>query len=124
MTLAIHMKTHGLSLDAELNDTVTAKAVHEALPLTATANRWGEEIYFEIPVAEPAAPDATETVQVGDLGYWPEGKAFCVFFGRTPASTGEDPVAAGPVNIIGRVLDDVAELTNVPQGAEVVLERA
>lgn len=124
MTLAIRIKTDGLSLDAELNDTRTAKAVHEALPLTAAANRWGEEIYFAIPVDEPAAPDATETVQVGDLGYWPEGKAFCVFFGRTPASTGEEPVAAGPVNVIGRVRGDVSVLKKVPQGAEVVLERA
>ena len=94
-----------------------------ALPIAVPGNRWGEEFYFEIPIDEPLAADATEDVQVGDLGYWPAGKAFCVFFGRTPASAGDEPRAASPVNLIGKVLDDPTVLTHIPNGTEIRLER-
>lgn len=113
-----------LELRAALNDSQTATAIYDALPLVANGNRWGEEIYFAIPVDGPLAKDATANVKVSDLGYWPPGKAFCVFFGRTPASTGADPRAASPVNIIGQVLDDATVLTTVPDGAEVRVEKA
>ncbi len=113
-----------LELRAALNDSQTATAIYDALPLVANGNRWGEEIYFAIPVDEPLAKDATANVKVSDLGFWPPGKAFCVFFGRTPASTGAEPRAASPVNIIGQVLDDATVLTTVPDGAEVRVEKA
>lgn len=123
MSTAILITVEETRLRAELNDTPTARAIYDALPIEAPGNRWGEEIYFEIPVDEPLAADATEEVQVGDLGYWPPGKAFCIFFGRTPASTGDEPRAASPVNRIGAVLDDATMLTDVPHGAQVRLER-
>jgi hypothetical protein len=124
MSNVIFISTEALRLRAELNDTPTAQAIYDALPIEGLGNRWGEEIYFEIPVDEPLASDATEEVQVGELGYWPPGKAFCIFFGRTPASTGDDPRAASPVNRIGMVMDDATMLTDVPHGAEVRLEKA
>ena len=124
MSNAIVIAVAGIRLRAELNDSPSAQAVHDALPIKAPGNRWGEEIYFEIPVDVPLEADATETVQVGELGLWPPGKAFCVFFGPTPASTGAEPVAASPVNRIGTVLDDATKLTDVPHGAEVLLEKA
>jgi hypothetical protein len=124
MSLAIQICTEDVQLRAELNDTPTARAIYDQLPIVGHGNRWGEEIYFEIPVNEPLASDATEEVNVGELGYWPPGKAFCIFFGRTPASAGDEPRAASPVNRIGNVSDDATRLTDVPQGAEVRIERA
>ncbi|UCD24515.1 MAG: hypothetical protein JSW51_00935 [Gemmatimonadota bacterium] len=111
-----------ITLNAELNDTPTAKAIFDTLPIEASGNTWGEEIYFEIPVDSEEAPDATEHVAVGDLGYWPVGSAFCIFFGRTPASTDDEPRAASPVNPIGRVVDDVTVLVGAPHGVEVKIE--
>ncbi len=113
-----------VTMEAELNDTATAERIWEALPIAGRANTWGEEIYFEIPVKMDASPDARADVEVGELGYWPTGEAFCIFFGPTPASTGEQPVAASPVNPIGRVLGDPAEFAKVPAGATVMVERA
>ena len=123
MGLTIRILAESVSLDAELNDTPTARAIYDALPLEASGNRWGEEIYFEIPVDEQLAPDATEEMKVGELGYWPPGKAFCIFFGRTPASSADEPIAASPVNRIGMVSDDATRLTDVPHGATVRIEK-
>ena len=113
-----------VQLQAELNDSPTATAIYEALPIVGSGNRWGEEIYFDIPVDEPLSSDAIEEVEIGALGYWPPGKAFCIFFGPTPASIGEEPRAASPVNIIGNVVDDVGPLTEVAQGAGVQIVSA
>jgi hypothetical protein len=124
MSRQIYIRVGEVQLRAELNDSAAANAIYDALPISAPANRWGEEIYFEIPVDEPLAADASEVVQVAELGYWPPGKAFCIFFGPTPASTGDDPRAASPVNRIGWVLDDAKILTDVPAGADIRIERA
>ncbi|MFQ5693607.1 MAG: cyclophilin-like fold protein [Nitrospinota bacterium] len=109
---------------AVLNDGPTADSLWEALPLEARANRWGEEIYFSIPVECPAEPAAREEMAVGEIAYWPPGSAFCIFFGPTPASDDDSPRAASPVNPIGRVEGDAAVFASVPQGASVTLERA
>lgn len=124
MPVPIRITVGGIQLRAELNDTATGRAVCESLPIAAKGSIWGQEIYFEIPVEEPPAPDATEAVVVGDLGYWPMGHAFCIFFGRTPASTGDEPRAASPVNLIGRVLDDATVLKDSEHGVEVSVEAA
>ncbi len=108
-----------VSLPAELNDSPTARQIWEALPLEGSARVWGEEIYFEIPVMADEEPDARAGVDVGELGYWPMGHAFCIFFGPTPASTDEKPRAYSPVNILGRVLGDATEFSAVPAGATV-----
>ena len=80
-----------IRLEAELNDTFTAKAISNILPITAAANTWGDEIYFEIPVST-GPEDPVETVELGDLAYWPPGKAFCIFYGKTPASPDSSPM--------------------------------
>jgi uncharacterized protein len=108
---------------AELFEGPTADAIWEALPLEAAANTWGDEIYFAIPVTADEEPEARAGVAVGDLGYWPPGHAFCIFFGRTPASSGDAPRAASPVNVIGRVLDDAMVFRGVRSGARVRLDR-
>jgi hypothetical protein len=106
---------------AQLNDTATALAIMEALPIEARANRWGGEIYFSIPVEAPLETGAREVLQPGEIGYWPPGSAFCVFFGRTPASEGEEIRAASAVNIVGRVEGSLDELWNVPDGVKITL---
>jgi hypothetical protein len=113
-----------ISLPAELNDSPTAQRIWEALPIEGQANTWGDEIYFEIPVVAAQEPDARAEVEVGELGYWPVGHAFCIFFGPTPASTGERPRAYSPVNILGRVVGDATRLRAVRSGAAVRLTRA
>jgi hypothetical protein len=108
-------------MGAELNEGSTAQKVWEALPITGQANTWGDEIYFGIPVQAEQEPDARADVEVGEVGYWPVGSAFCIFFGRTPASTGDKPRAASPVNILGRVLGDATEFRQVRSGETVTL---
>jgi hypothetical protein len=111
-----------VSAEAELNDSPTAQAIRDALPITGRANTWGDEIYFSIPVHEEREADARAEMDVGELGYWPAGNAFCIFFGPTPASSGDQPVAASPCNVIGRVSGDATVFKAVPSGAEVRLE--
>ncbi|MBC7264803.1 MAG: hypothetical protein H5T64_10690 [Chloroflexi bacterium] len=110
-----------VSLPAELNESPTARRVWDALPIEGVANTWGDEIYFEIPVLAEQEPDARAEVEVGELGYWPLGRAFCIFFGPTPASTDERPRAYSPVNILGRVTGDATRFRTVRDGARVRL---
>ena len=107
---------------ATLGDSRTADAIWEALPIDAKASTWGDEIYFDIGVAL-AAESPKEVVAVGDLAYWPPGSAFCIFFGRTPASTGAEPRAASGVNVFGTVTGDATVFKKVRAGARVRLER-
>jgi hypothetical protein len=112
-----------VSLPAELTDGPTARRVWEALPIEGRASIWGDEIYFAIPVVVGQEPDARAEVEVGELGYWPVGHAFCIFFGPTPASRDDRPRAASPVNILGRVLGDATLFRAVPGGARVQIKR-
>lgn len=110
--------------DAELNDSPTAKQIWDALPISGTANTWGDEIYFAIPVVANQEAGARAQVEVGELGYWPVGHAFCIFFGPTPASTGDQPRAYSPVNILGRVVGEATRFRAVQDGAPVQITRA
>ncbi len=112
-----------LKVEAELNETGTAQLIWEALPLEAEANLWGEEIYFTIPVKAGLEPEAREVVSPGELGYWPTGHAFCIFFGPTPASRGGEIRAASAVNVIGKVLTDPKIFRKTKNGATVLLEK-
>ncbi len=121
MAKKIKIRAGEVEMEAELNDSRTAQAIWKALPLKAPANTWGEEIYFSIPV-QCAEEEAQEVVSLGDLGYWPPGTAFCIFFGRTPASQGEEIRPASPVNIVGKVLGNPKEFKKVPAGSQVTIE--
>jgi len=120
----IRITAGDVSALAELRDSPTARKIIEALPIEGVAQRWGKEVYFAIPVSADLEPDARDRVEVGELGYWPEGEAFCIFFGPTPASSGAQPVAASPVNILGRVTGDAAVFDAVKRGTTVRLEKA
>jgi hypothetical protein len=113
-----------VTLPAELNESETAQRIWDILPVEGRANTWGEEIYFEIPLQVGEAPDARAEVAVGELGYWPVGHAFCIFFGPTPVSEGNEPRAYSPVNVVGQVLGDATVLSSVPDGAPVRVARA
>jgi hypothetical protein len=94
------------------------------LPIEGSANTWGEEIYFRIPVSQDLETDARELVQLGDLAYWPQGEAFCIFFGATPISGPGEIRPASAVNIVGQLLDDPKGFLSVASGTSVRIERA
>ena len=119
----INITAGQVAVSAALNDTDTASAIWDALPIEASANTWGDEIYFGIPVSA-GEEMGQEVVELGDLGYWPPGSAFCMFFGPTPMSRGDEIRPASPVTVIGRMHGDVAILKRVPSGASVLIERA
>jgi hypothetical protein len=102
MTGELKIEVGGLAARGWLNDTDTATKVLEILPLTSPVNVWGEEIYFSIPV-KTGPEDARETVELGDIAYWPQGNALCIFFGTTPVSQGDEIRPISPVNVVGRV---------------------
>ena len=123
MAQRIRITAGPVTVNAVLNDSKTAQAVAGALPLTASANTWGDEIYFGIPV-NTDLEDGQEVVEMGELGYWPPGHAFCIFFGRTPASRGDEIRPASAVDVIGKVEGDATVFKQVRSGASVVIEVA
>jgi hypothetical protein len=112
-----------ISAVAELSGSKTSETIWDALPIENTVNTWGEEIYFEIPVKSALDENAKEVVEKGDLGYWPSGRAFCIFFGPTPASEGDEIRPASAVNIVGKVAGDTEVFKSIQQGANIKLER-
>ena len=119
----IQISAGSVTLPAELNDSPTAGQVWDALPIDGRASAWGDEIYFEIPVVAKQASDARADVTVGELGYWPLGRAFCIFFGPTPVSDGPAPRAYSPVNVLGRVIGDATAFRALRDGARVRIAR-
>jgi hypothetical protein len=119
----INISVGKVSLAAELLDTPTATRILDALPIEGSANVWGDEIYFDIPLSLEQEPDARADVAVGDLAYWPAGQAFCIFFGPTPVSTGDLPRAYSPVNVFGRILGDARQLKGISGGIPVKVKK-
>ena len=123
MSRKITVRVENIKADAELNDNETARKIWETLPIESNANTWGDEIYFPIPV-KVKLKDAKEVVSEGDLGYWPPGSAFCIFFGPTPMSQGDEIRPASPVNVFGRIVGDSKIFKEVASGARIVIEKA
>jgi hypothetical protein len=123
MEKKIRILVSDLKVEAELNESKTAQWIWEALPIEARTNLWGEEIYFAIPVKTGLEAGSREVVSAGELGYWPTGHAFCIFFGPTPASQGNEIRAASAVNIIGKVLTDPKVFLKVKEGGKIKLEK-
>ena len=124
MPVRITIEAGPVVLDGELFDTATARAVAEVLPVETGFNVWGDEFYFEIPVDMPPDETATTKVKVGDIGYWPPGRALAIFFGPTPLSTGAEPVPASEVNIVGRIAGDARELIEAKSEARIRIAKA
>ncbi len=118
----ISITAGGVTATALLNESPTAEAIWEALPISARASTWGDEIYFGIPVYLDEAKDALEVVSLGDLGYWAPGHAFCIFFGRTPMSRGNEIRPASAVNVFGRIEGDPRLFVDVSSGSPITIE--
>ena len=119
--MEILIKTEKGSLRAEIIEDLnpqTAGAIIESLPITGRANVWGDEIYFEIPVSLDEE-NSQQEVEIGSMGYWPPGKALCLFFGRTPVSKTDKPRAYSPVNLFGKITDDLKILKSIRDGDQI-----
>jgi len=123
MPREIIIKAGSTEARAILNDSKTADAIWNALPITAKGNTWGDEIYFGIPVAM-GEENGKELVDLGDIAYWPPGHAFCIFFGPTPASRGSEIRPASAVNVVGQIQGDARIFKSVGSGETVILEKA
>lgn len=111
-----------VSAKGELNNSETASKIWDALPITGSCNTWGDEIYFSIPVKHKE-DNGKEVVAIGDLGYWSPGKAFCIFFGLTPASRGSEIRPASPVNLVGSIKGDAKIFKKVSDGETIRIEK-
>jgi hypothetical protein len=124
MAQRIVMETKGLTLEAELSDAPAARAVADALPLSARMSRWGDEYYGSVDLDIPDDGSGRDLMTVGEIAWWPPGKALCVFFGRTPASTDERPRAASAVLPVGRVTAGLDGLTGLGASIRVTFRKA
>ena len=109
-------------VSAELADTGAAGRLWDALPVQASANTWGDEIYFSIGIDADLDDTASETVELGAVGYWPPGDALCLFFGPTPMSVGDEIRPASAVNVLGMIEGDSTVLKSVAGGTVIVVE--
>jgi hypothetical protein len=121
MSKKIKITAGSLVVDAELNDIRTASADWDALPIQANGSTWGDEVYFRIPV-EAELENGQEVVELGDLGYWPPGQAFCLFFDPTPTSQGVEVRPANEVTVIGKISGDSGVLKGISSGSSVLIE--
>ncbi|MDD5016124.1 MAG: cyclophilin-like fold protein [Atribacterota bacterium] len=111
-----------IEIRAQLNDSETAQKIWEALPIEGRVNTWGNEIYFSVPV-NVGLENAKAVVLEGDLGYWQPGNAFCIFFGLTPASQGNEIRPVSPVNVFGKIIGDAKVFKKVRSGAKIIIEK-
>jgi hypothetical protein len=123
MPTRIAITIKNMAIQAEMGDTACAKMIAEALPIETRPNEWGDEFYFTIPVAVGLDETATTAVKVGDIGYWPPGKALAIFFGPTPMSSSADPVPASEVNLVGRITEDASTLKKAKGAARIRIEK-
>ena len=115
----IKVKVGAVEVYGELHETETADLIWNALPIESHISTWGDEIYFPIPLHVELEDSAQEVVELGDMGYWPAGNAFCIFFGTTPNSRGDEIRPASPVNVFGKVIGDTKMLKTLKQGVSV-----
>jgi hypothetical protein len=118
----IRIRAGTIEVTAELNDTKTAQAIWEALPIESHVNFWGDEIYFSIPLSLELEL-GQELVSLGDLGYWPDGNAFCIFFGPTPVSRRDEIRPASPVTVFGNVIGNATAFKKIAEGTKITIRR-
>ncbi len=123
----LSIKIGDLEFFAELsNDNKgTVETVLANLPIRGKARRWGEEIYFFVPFGV-ALEHGKEECGPGEIGFWPEGPAIAIFFGKTPVSTSDKPRAYSPCNFFAKLVEplDKAALNSVADGAEILIDLA
>jgi len=121
--MKVRISAGKINLIAELRDTPTVQALAAALPLEASAQTWGEEVYFSTPVSAKLEPDARQVVEPGTVCFWTEGDALALPFGRTPISTDHRPKLANPCNVLGK-LKDFSPLKKVKSGDKITVTKA
>lgn len=124
MGVKVRFTAGAVQVEGELNDSPTAKAIGRILPLEAAVSIWGEEIYFTIPVKAGLDATAREVVECGDIGYWPQGCALCLFFGPTPISPPGEIRPASAVNLVGKLTSDLQRLKEVRDGIIIKIDPA
>lgn len=112
-----------LGIELRRDSTPTTRALLASLPIESAADRWGDEMYFEVPFHSDLEDDARQVMDIGEVAFWPDGDALAVFFGRTPSSTDDRPKAYSPCNIVGRIVGDARSLGQVRVGDSVRLFR-
>lgn len=122
MATKIKIKSGSIIAEAELNDSKTASLILKSLPIESSANTWGDEVYFTIPVTAELDETAKDFVEIGELGYWPTGKAFCIFFGPTPITKGNKIKPASGVNIVGKITGDAKVFKKMKDGDKIRIE--
>ena len=122
MTL-IKIEFNEISIEAELNDSKTANNIKKILPISNTVNLWGDEIYFQIDINDDEN-NAKEIVELGDVGFWPPGNAFCLFFGLTPLSQKDEIKPASPINVVGKLKGNLDSLKSIKIGEKVKVSLA
>lgn len=123
MEKIIKIKADQIEIKGKLNQTQTAQKIWDSLPIESKGSFWGDEIYFDIPV-KMGEEDPREVVEKGDMAYWPSGSAFCIFFGPTPASQGDEIRPASGVNVIGKILENPEQLKKYNSGNQIRIEKS
>ncbi len=123
MEKRITITVEEIKIEAELNNSKTAEKIWQVLPIEGQAKTWGDEIYFSIGEKIELEESANEVVSMGDLAYWPPGEAFCIFFGKTPASQDDDIRAASSVNVFGKIIGDAKIFKQVRSGAKISVQK-
>jgi|WetSurMetagenome_2_1015567.scaffolds.fasta_scaffold418902_1 uncharacterized protein len=118
----IRISSGTMTAVADLDNSNTANTIWQSLPITASANTWGDEVYFATRV-KISLENGKMIVNAGDLGYWPPGMAFCIFFGPTPVSRGEEIRPASAVNIFGKIIGDPKVFQRVDNGDTIIVTR-
>ena len=120
----IVIESGGFCWKAVVYDTPTGRLIYNSLPISSTVNRWGDEVYFSIPVSAEIEPEGRDLLKEGELGYWPDGNAFCIFFGPTPISAEGEIRAASAVNVFGKIEGDLKNLKKLTDGMKIEVKRA
>lgn len=121
--MRIKLSSKNININIELFDTPTANRILEALPIKSVANRWGDEIYFSVPVSSQLEKNAKDVLEIGDVCFWVSGHSIAIFFGKTPASKKHEPRAIEPVNLVGKIIGDAHILKNIKSGDKIKLEK-
>lgn len=92
----------------------TVDAITKILPVEGRAALWKDEVYFELPL-KMGDEKAKPKVEKGTIAFWPMGNALCVFFGESQPYS--------PVNIVGKVTDNLATFAAVKSGTRIKVEK-
>ena len=121
--MKIRIRCGQIDKEAQLDDSSTAKTAYDNLPIKGSINRWGDEIYFDVPFHIGLEVDAREVVFKGEIGFWPEGDCFCIFFGKTPMSEENEIRAASKVNVFGKIIGDSTVFKGALEGQSILVEK-